>query len=306
MSWLLEADQPAVRLRALIDLEGRSERDSDVREARATLASRGWADEILSKQKTGGYWESVKDLYMPKYVASNWMAIVLSDMGLTKSEPRIESAAQQLFTQWLDEFKDKPEELELCIVGNLARYMTRFGYSKDRRVRMLFDWLVETQKEDGGWHCFPSKIGTLDCWEGLAAYAALPKRRWTRGIKRSAERGAEFYLQRRLTEEGQRYAPWLRIHYPVHYYYDFLVGLDTLVALGYGDDRRLGPALHLMKKKRRPDGTWALDASHPDLGRGANYALRRKVQPLVLEQPGLPSKIATLTCMRILAGTGSW
>ena len=77
-----------------------------------------------------------------------------------------------------------------------------------------------------------SDSGTLDCWEGLVAYITLPRQRWTRSIKRSAERGAKFYLYRRLFEERRKYEPWFRFHYPNHYYYDLLVGLHIITALG--------------------------------------------------------------------------
>jgi hypothetical protein len=101
-----------------------------------------------------------------------------------------------------------------------------FGYVEDYRVQKLFNRLVEYQKEKGGWHCRPSKVGTLDGWEALAANAALPKQKRTRDINRSIERGAEFYLERKLFEEGSRkYLPCFRFRYPYHYFYDVLMGL---------------------------------------------------------------------------------
>src|SRR5207249_4039672 len=78
-------------------------------------------------------------------------------------------------------------------------------------------------------------------------------------MERSISRGAEFYLERKLFEEGRRYAPWFRFHYPTHYYYDVLVGLDVLTVLGYAGDRRLQPALRILREKRQSDGTWFLD-----------------------------------------------
>jgi hypothetical protein len=158
--------------------------------------------------------------------------------------------------------------------------------------------------EDGGWHSFYEKAfgkGTLDCWEGLSAFAVFPKSLWTRRIKRSVERGVEFYLQKELHRQGaRRYAPWYRFHYPVHYYYDILVGLDVMTKLGYADDKRLDFALTLLKEKRRPDGTWVLERLHPDLGTGAGYRLRKGVTPLALEEEGAPSKWITLTCLQVL------
>ena len=162
--------------------------------------------------------------------------------------------------------------------------------------------MVEDQKEDGGWHCFDSTRGTLDCWEGLAAFAALTKAKRTRSIKSAIERGAEFYLKRRLFREGPRYEPWFRFHYPNHYYYDILVGLDVITKLGYGGDKRLSDALKILKEKRQEDGRWLLDRIHPD---PPNYQwgrnnLRQKVIPFGLEEVGKPSKWITLTALRVL------
>ena len=230
------------------------------------------------------------------------MSLILSDLGLTMEDKRVRKAADLFFKQWMaipsaeNIFND-----EVCIVGNTARMLTRFGFADDFRVRKLFDRLVEDQKEDGGWHCFESATGTLDCWEALAAFSALPKSHQTRKIRNSIERGAEFYLERRLIREGRkRYAPWYRFHYPNHYYYDILVGLDVITRLGYGSDRRLRPALDILAEKRLGSGTWVLDNVHPDLGVGAQYTLRKGPTPFALEKPGKPSKWITLTALRVL------
>lgn len=303
LDWLLKPDQPAVRYRTLIDLLDRRADDSEVKQAYNNIAKRGWARDILAKQEPGGYWESRRSLYRPKYTATNWMSIVLSDFGLTRKDKRIRKAADLFFKDWLStETEDNIFKDEVCIVGNAARMLTHFGYDKDSRVRRLYDRLVEDQKQDGGWHCFESTKGTLDCWEALAAYAALPNSNRTRKIKQSIERGAEFYLERRLFKEGStKYLPWFRFHYPIHYYYDVLVGLDAITSLGYGSDKRLEPALEILKKRKK-NGVWLLDRAHPD---PASYAwgkgnLKRKNRAFALEQVGKPSKWITLTALRVL------
>ncbi len=301
--WLLEEGQPAVRYRALLDLHGVGAGDPRAERARAEIPTKGWARSILSKQKPGGYWESRKSLYRPKYTATNWMSLVLSDLGLTREDPHVKKTADLFFEEWLGEGEKDISGEEVCIVGNAARMMTRFGYADDPRVWKLFERLLEDQKEDGGWHCWDPRKGTLDCWEALAAFAALPETKRTRRIKGSIERGAEFYLERRLFDEGgPKYRPWFRFHYPVHYYYDVLVGLDVITSLGYAGDRRLGPALDILKRKRLPDGTWILDRVHPD---PASYAwgknnLKRRVKPFSLERAGRPSKWITLSALRVL------
>ncbi len=307
--WLLEPAQPSVRYATLVGLLDRSERDPDVREAHAAIPLKGWAHDILESQRPEGHWEDRDDLYRPKYTATVWRLIVLADLGMTAADPRVRKPSERFLSEYarkdggFDVPGSKWARSELCLTGNLARTLERCGFGNDRRVRSAFAWLVDHQMEDGGWHCFYEKAfgrGTLDAWEGLYAYAFLPKARLTPRIRGSIERGAEFFLERQLLHQGKRYVPWTRTHYPVHYYYDFLVGLDMLTRLGYGGDRRLRPALELLEKKRRPDGRWALDKVHPDLGAGAGYRFRRKPKRLALETEGMPSKWITLTALQVL------
>lgn len=206
MDWLLEDNQPVVRYFALVDLLGRERNDPDVKEARSSIAKKGWASDILGLQSPDGRWKSKPpgSLYGPKYTATNWMSLILSDFGLTRENPQARKAAGLFFSEWMDPAKENIFNDEVCIAGNTARMLTRFGYADDSRVGKLFDRLVEDQKEDGGWHCFKSSTGTLDCWEGLAAYSALPEPKRTRKIRNSIERGAEFYLERKLFDDGER------------------------------------------------------------------------------------------------------
>ena len=303
VSWLLEENQPSVRYYTFVDLLGKSENEREVKQTYAQISRRGWAFDILKKQDPKGYWETEKSLYRPKYTATNWCGIVLSDLGLTARNQRIKRTADLIFKHWLSlpSIENVFNE-EVCIVGNTARMLTRFGYGDDFRVRKLFERLVEDQKEDGGWHCFQSTHGTLDGWEAMAAFAALPMQKRNRSVKRAIERGAEFYLERKLFQEGPRYAPWFRFHYPNHYYYDILVGLDIITKLGYGDDERLSDALEILKKKRREDGKWLLDRIHPDpisYSWGPNN-LKQKTIPFGLEEAGKSSKWITLTALRVL------
>jgi hypothetical protein len=309
VDWLLRAGQPAVRFYALTDLLGRPDDDPEVRTARARLPRVGWAHDLLSAQKPEGYWEPhgprtvrewVSFLRFPTFRSSIWIGMVLADLGLTKSDPRIRRFADRVFEHLLP--LSSPVNLfteEVCIVGNTARMMTRFGYGDDRRVKKLYDWMLEDQREDGGWNCAAGQPGTLDSWEALAAFAAIPKASRSAAVDRAIARGTEFYLERKLFDEGRRYPPWFRFHYPTHYYYDVLVGLDVLTGLGRAGDGRLRPALEMLAAKRRRDGSWLLDRVHPD-----EPALRgpraRRVRPLALETAGRPSLWITLTALRVL------
>jgi len=277
-----------------------------VQKAMKSIGQTGWAANLLGYQLSDGHWvtpgTSAEELYIPKYIVTNWLAIVLADLGMTRSDPRIRRTAEMIIKNWGEKVLTR-RGAELCVTGNAARTLIQFGYLDHPLVQKCIAWLVRTQKSDGGWHCFRSRSGTLDCWEGLAAMAEIPEKARDGHVRRSIERGAEFYLRHHLMDEGSvRYPPWFRIHYPNHYYYDLLVGLRILTRLGYGADPRLAPALRWLRRRQGRDGTWALDAAHPDLDeKHGGYVFRHLVFPMLLEPLDLPSQWATVEALSILA-----
>lgn len=311
VDWLLEEDQPSVRHLTLTRLLGRPERDGDVRAAQDSIPKRGWAADILAAQEPGGWWVSRDSLYRPKYVSTNWMLLVLSDLGLTKAHPGIAKACDL----WIERYAkgdggfggDTMKSSHLCIAGNTARALVRFGYADHPKVKSAFEWLATHRDKNGGWSCFGSGRN-LDSWEAMSAFAVYPKEKWTEPMERAVEMGAEFYLQRELHKQGDEYLPWFRFHYPHHYYYDLLVGLDFMTSLGYGGDPRMRVAVDHLKKKRRPDGRWNLDAVQPDLvGKMAEYYAndpRGAPMPFALEKVGEPSKMITALAMLVLKRIG--
>jgi len=314
VAWLLEDDQPSVRYRTLTELLGRKESDPEVRSTKKQIPERGWVAEILARRDPGGWWAQEKNLYVPKYRSTNWNMLVLSDLGATRAIPAVRASCEL----WMARSPLKGGGVggnsngngHHCFTGNMARALIRLGYGDDPRVRKALDWLVRTSHPKGGWTCWsfgdgPSPGRTLDSWEGLSAFAAYPRSKWTPEMESVVAKAAEFYLQRELHHQGARYAPWYRFHYPTHYYYDLLVGLDVLTALGYGGDPRMRYGLDLLRSRRRRDGRWNLDAVHPDVaGSMAKWFAahpKDRPTPFEVEPPGRPSKMITLTALRVLA-----
>jgi squalene cyclase len=310
IDWLLEDSQPSIKYLTLTQLLERTEKDSEVRSAKDQITRRGWATEILSKQHPEGSWVSKKSLSRPKYTATYWMLLILSDLRLTKEDPRVEKACKL----WIKRFAkkdggfayDRARISEMCITASTAKSLIQFGFADHPHVKTALEWVIRDQKDNGGWRC-GWRGGIIDGWEPMSLFATYPKPKWTRSIKRAVERGAEFYLSREMHKEGKCYEPWYRFHYPVHYYYDLLVGLDFITALGFGDDNRLKFAISFLKEKRRPDGTWNLDAIHPDLeGPIAELYARNPPTPFSLEAAGEPSKMITFLALKILKRLGDW
>src|SRR3990170_3475009 len=257
LDWLLGEDQPAIQYLTRTQLLGRPEDDPEVQGAKEGILKRGWAADILAEQDRGGWWVSDESLYRPKYLSTNWMLLVLSDLGVTREDPRIRKAGELWIRRFAKEdggfAMDGSKRSHLCTAGNTARALVRFGHVDHPKVKSAFEWLAKSADPKGGWSCFGSGRN-LDSWEALSAFAVYPKTKWTAGMTRALEQGAEFYLEREMHIQGARYDPWYRFHYPIHYYYDVLVGLDFMTALGYGDDPRLKFAVSVLKEKKRSDG----------------------------------------------------
>ncbi len=307
IEWLLEPDQPSIRYLTLRDLLEKGVDESEAQEAKEAIPRHGWAADILAKQDPAGWWVREKKFYTPKYLSTNWMLLVLADLGMTKEDARIRMAADE----WIRRFAaadggfgiDSNKSSHLCTVGNTARALVQFGYADHPAVKKSFEWMETHASHLGGWSCFGSGRN-LDSWEPMSAFAVYPRSKWTAGMQRAVEAGAEFFLQRELHKQGDHYEPWYRFHYPIHYYYDLLVGLDFMTALGYVDDPRLKPALGVLEERRRRDGRWNLDAVHPDVeGGNAEWFAKHpkdRPTPFALETVGEPSKMITLRAMRVL------
>ncbi len=244
----------------------------------------------------------------PKYIATRYILGLLADLGMDRSDARVARAARLYFDRMSGpRFNEMGgRDSEVCCTAGDVRLAMRLGFGSDRRVTRSLEWLIAAQKRDGGWHCWPSKNGTLDCWQALAAFASIPDARRSPEMRRSIDRGLEFYLDRELMrEKGPVYGPWLRTHYPVHYYYDVLVGLDVVTSLGAGSDRRLTKALDWLEGRRNADGSWNLDALHPDQEDDAYMAgMGTPYFSVGVEFPGRPSRWITITALQVLQRAG--
>ncbi len=317
LSWLLEENQPSVRYLTLTQVMGRRPSDPEVLATRQKIPQDPWVREILSRRNPAGWWVRDGGRMEPRFLGTHWNMLALADLGATRDIPEVRQSSEYWMTKsplvgggvgGLGKGKGHH-----CYTANMARALIRLGYEDDPRVQHTMEWLVRTAHPKGGWSCRfstdgPATSRTLDAWEGLGAFAVYPREKWTSGMKAVVERTAEYYLERELHEQGDRYEPWYRFHWPTHYYYDLLVGLDCLTAIGYGNDSRLGYALKLLQSKQSKDGKWKLDAVQTDpdteTARWFNEHPKNRPTPLTFEEAGLPSKMITLRARTVLSRVG--
>ena len=326
LPWLLDASNPAVRMQTLTDVVGRSPNSDEVKDARRRVLTYGPVVDLKNAQAKGGFWQPGDTSYNPKFTATVWQLMLLGEFG-TPRTPWIEKAVEHFFAQHQMKNgafccgaiggKDGLIE-EPCLSGNMLRTFLVLGYGEDPRLKKGLDWLPEQQFDDGGWNCdFPERATThgsfMSTIEPLWAYSEIPRARWTRNMKNSIERAAEFLLAHRVYKSHSDMRPVklrdmskfyagnviTRFHFPMYYYYDALHALRVLTKLGYHDDERMRDALDLMLSKATKDGRWLLDG---DWVRERRTRDRRTL--VTIDRIGEPSRWITLNCYRVLAAMG--
>ena len=310
VSWLVDSVEPSMTYLVSRDLLKPRPSVTNLERLRSLVPTSGWAARILARQHEKSWWATKITCCRPKFRSTIWQLEALADLGLTGKDERIANAVELFFDLHVATDggyhpysslapSDYGLRGHLCTTGNMVRSLIRFGYLRDERVQTAIDWLVDHQLPDGGWDCFWRRHGTLDAWEAMSAFAEIPSRRRTPKIREAIRRGAEFFLRRRLLHEGPPAREWRKLHYPWHYFYDVLVGLDFMVRLGYGNDPRIHEALSLLTSKRRSDGKWVLEGIHGTRRTNKRFT---PLAPLRIETPSRPSKMITFLAMRILKG----
>src|SRR5712664_2618351 len=271
LDWLLEREDPPIRLFALQDILGRSPKSKEVLETREQIRKYSPVRKVLGARTKDGYWLPKETCYTPKWTSTVWPLMLLGEMGFTPDEGVKRACETFLDLHQLDNGAftcPSPMDVrryvrrhprakavrweEPCLTGNMIRTLLVFGYGDDNRVKKAIDWMPEHQLEDGGWNCnYPEKkvkhSSFMSTIEPLWAYSDIPRQRWTRKMKRSINDGAEFLLMHHVYKSDnhhwqETYPFFTKLHFPMYYFYDILHALRVLTKLGYEDDERIKSA----------------------------------------------------------------
>jgi hypothetical protein len=305
LEWLLESD-PAIRWQVLRDLV---HAPADVVAAeRVRVATEGWGARLLELRDQDGQWAG--GACFPaggfKWRSENegqpWTSTLptlqlLCDFGIDPSAERVRRAVALVREHCHWEHAGQPffsSEVEPCINGRVVRLGAYF----DQDVDCIVSRLLSEQLEDGGWNCEAENGSvrssfdtTINVLEGLFAHE-----RATGGTAESIaarRRAEEYLLDRRLFRRkstGEIVNPsWLQFSFPIRWHYDVLRALEYFRTVGDAPDPRMDEAIHLLRSKQQPDGTWLLENTHPG-----------KVHFALEDGDGRPSRWNTLRALRVL------
>jgi hypothetical protein len=295
LRWLLDGD-PAVRWQVMRDLV--DSLPSAVLAERERVAREGWGARLLARQDPDGRWAG--GIYSPKWTSTTYTLLLLHWLGLPAGTPAALAGCRQIWDAasyfggglTVSRTVRLPEA---CVTGMFVLLAASFGY-RDPRVDAAAEWLLEQQLPDGGWNCrsvrdgsthgsFHTSITVLD--------ALLVYRHRSGGVPVDAamRQGREFFLTHHLYRSHRTgnvvNSAMKRFPFPPQWHFDVLRGLEHFRAAGPDRDDRLQDAIEVVRRARRPDGTWPVYAPYP----GQTW--------FRMEPPG-PSRWATLRALRVL------
>ena len=298
IDWLLEGD-PSVRWQAMRDLLARPEREWS--REREKVAREGWGGRLLEVQDAQGTWR--RSIY-GKWNGTHYTLLLLRSLGLPQDNERARKGAEILLDAGIQadgglhySTRPRPKHSETCITGMALAICAYFGCASER-LHSLFDHLLRVQTPDGGWNCQwgrGSKHGsfhtTISVLEGLYEYERRVPEHAAQARSAQAE-GREFLLAHRLyrshTTGNVVKSELTRFSFPPQWHYDVLRGIDYFQAAGAEREARLEDAIEVLRKRRRPDGTWAVQNQYP----GQTW--------FEMEAVGEPSRMNTLRALRVL------
>jgi hypothetical protein len=114
---------------------------------------------IMSKinHNGGDLWATAdKNIWKGSPFSTRDIALMLSEFGFNKNDSVIQNISNLIFSLWKPDgrFKVSPKgAIFPCQTIGAARILCYLGYSDDYRIKKTFDYLLETQEDDGGWKC---------------------------------------------------------------------------------------------------------------------------------------------------------
>lgn len=284
LPWLLDVD-PALRWQVERDLAGLPAETWMA--TRARVATEGLGARILARQDPDGQWAGGAffpgdfDFHGPEaadgagqpWTATTWTLNTLREWGLDASVLAGTADLLAASSRW--EYDDLPYwggEVDCCINA----YTLANGAWLGADVSRLAKWFLDHRMPDGGWNCEwvngstrSSFHSTLNSLKGLLYYESSAG--GSEALRTARLAGEEYLLERRLLRRlstDELVGPWAtRFAYPFRWFYSALNAVEHFrsAALheGISPDPRLADAIEVIRRARRPDGTWLQERRHP-------------------------------------------
>jgi hypothetical protein len=268
IEWLLEAKTPAVRYLTLTTLLGLVEDDERVISQRRAIMDEGGVPAILAGQTEAGSWTGESSFYTPKYKATHWSLMLLTELLIDGTDARFRRGVEFMLGDTADSLRKRVSENELgwsCLYGNILRYTCHAGLSGDDRTAVFVNYALRDM--DNGYCRCTWNDGYACAWgvaRTLWGLAALPEAARSPDVERAVEQGLEFLLEPGrlpaanypVPDNGRIHTIWSRLNFPLFYQADILFVLRVVKELGALERPGAQEALGWLESRRQKNGRW--------------------------------------------------
>ncbi len=300
IAWLLEGD---------VSIQYQVHRDllaTEKPHLRDRIATEGWGAQFLSFRKKEGHWG--QRFYQPKWISTHYTILDLKNLAISQNNNEIRQSISQVIQKLRGQdggiFPIGTEKKsDVCVNGMFLNYASYFLIKEDD-LESIVDFLLSEHMNDGGFNCNSNTKGaihsslhsTISVIEGILEYAKNGYGYRLEELHEAEDKSREFLLQHRLFRSDRTGniidKKMLMLSYPSRWKYDILRTLDYFQFAGVKYDPQMRDALDILKKKRRKDNKWPVQAKHP----GQTH--------FDMEKTGGPSRWNTLRAMRVLKHFG--
>lgn len=296
INWLLEGD-PSIRWQVMQDLQNAD--FSNVFKMRRQMTKEGWAAQLLNLQdKETGMWGN--GLYNPKWISTHYSMLFLKRIGLLPNK-QTTIGSTLLFNKGLKSDGginfSKNDKSETCITG-MVLGICSYNALQDNRMENVIDYLLDAQKDDGGWNCrtddkHSSFNTTLLVLEGLLAFReTYSDNNRLSDIRNMQKVAHEFLLEHHLFQSHRTgeiaHREFIKLVFPPRWRYNLLSALDYFQTVNFRFDDRFIDALELLNKKKLKNGKWWAQRT---FNSGKEY--------FSVSEPRIPSRWVTLKALKI-------
>lgn len=296
IAWLLKGDV-SIQYQVYRDLLA-----NDRTELQERISKEGFGAKFLSKRKDDGNW-GLK-FYQPKWTSTHYTLYDLRNLCIAPDNLLIKQSLEIILQN--EKADDggilpigKSQLTDLCINGMFLNYASYFK-TNESDLKSVVDCILAQTMPDGGFNCRSNRCvtvhsslhTTLSVLEGITEYELSKYNYRLKELITAKRKAIEFILIHQLFLSDRTgeiiNKDFLRLTYPGRWRYDILRALDYFQHAKVKWDHRMTPAIQILLKKQRKDGSWNAQAKHP----GQVH--------FEMEKAGKPSRWNTLRAMRVL------
>ncbi len=275
----------------------------DKKKLQARIAKEGWGIKILSKHHSDGNWGD--RFYQPKWTSTHYTLLDLRNLNLQSDNEMVQESIEcVLQSNMADDGgirlgPSTSKYSDVCVNGMFLNYASYFR-TTERKLHSIVDCILKEIMPDGGFNCRTTRSGakhsslhsTISVLEGLTEFQKAGYTYSKDKISKAKESAIEFILLHQLFLSDRTNniinKDFLKLTYPCRWKYDIIRAMYYFQYARIEWDKRMNPAIEILKSKQNKDGTWNMQSAHA----GQVH--------VNMEKAGKPSRWNTLRVLRVM------